>query len=311
MKMSDTDTLVNNKLFNRIMKKFQKVNELRPLHPDLIEILSQDHRTRHTYHSNAIEGNTLTLQETKVVIEEGITIGGKSLIEHLEAVNNSHAYELIEEMAKGRVEINHISIQDLHEVVARGILLDAGKYRIHNVQITGAVKRPPDFAKIPKMMDGLFKTIKGGDRNPIDMAAFLHHGFVAIHPFSDGNGRVARLLTNRFLLERGFSPIILRKEDRRKYYAFLRKADSGDLGPFTNFLAKALEESLLEFLSVTGGEDELIPLKVLSKYSKYSQEYLSLRARQGELAATKAGGIWHSTRRALREYGDKTVSANK
>jgi len=309
--MADTDTLVNELLFDRIMKKISRVNELRPLHPDLAQILSQDHRTRHTYHSNAIEGNTLTLQETKVVIEEGITIGGKSLEEHLEVVNNAHAYELIEELAKGITVINHITIQELHEIVTRGILLDAGKYRIHNVQITGAVKRPPDFAKVPKKIDELLKTIMRNNRNPIDMAAFLHHGFAAIHPFSDGNGRVARLLTNLFLLGRGFTPIILRKEDRRKYYSFLRKADSGDLGPFTNFIAKALEESLLEFLSVMGGEDELLPLKILSKYSKYSQEYLSLRARQGKLAAAKAGGIWHSTRRTLREYGDKSVSGNK
>lgn len=306
--MADTDTLIDNILLSRITEKMERINKLRPLQPNLVEILSQDIRIRHTYHSNAIEGNTLSLQETKVVIEEGITVGGKSLIEHLEAVNNASAYELIENLAKGMRGIDHITIQELHEVVTRGILIDAGKYRTHNVRITGAVKRPPDFRKILKMMDELLKTIRRADRHPIDMAALLHHGLVGIHPFSDGNGRVTRLLTNLYLLEHEFTPIILRKEERRKYYSYLGKADTGDIGPFTNFIARAVEESLIEFLSIMGGDDELLPLGILSKHSKYSQEYLSLRARQGKLAATKIGGVWHSTRRALREYGDRTVS---
>ncbi|MFQ5887798.1 MAG: Fic family protein, partial [Candidatus Hydrothermarchaeales archaeon] len=107
----------------------------------------------------------------------------------------------------------------------------------------------------------------------------------------------------------GYPPINLRKEDRMKYYKHLRSADKGNLGPFANFIAKAVDESLIHYLSIFGGEDELIPLKELAKTSPYSQEYLSLRARQGKLAAVKIGKTWHASKRALKEYSD-TLKSN-
>ncbi|VVB87533.1 Fic/DOC family protein [uncultured archaeon] len=301
--MSDTDTsLIQEKLLSRINEKIQRLNSLRPLPADAVKKLHEEMRLLHTYHSNAIEGNTLTLQETKLVLEEGITIGGKSLREHLEATNNARAFDLIEDIAKRKETIDHVVIQKIHEVVTSGILEDAGKYRTGNVRITGSPKTPPDWSKVPKLMDELIKKIAQYNRHPVEVAALLHHWFVEIHPFIDGNGRVSRLLTNLYLIANGYPPIVLKKEDRGKYYRVLRAADAGNPGLFANFIAKAEDESLTMYLSIFGGVDELLPLKELAGKTPYSQGYLSLRARQGVLDAVKIGKIWYSSRHAIEEY---------
>lgn len=301
--MSDTDTpLIHETLLSRINSKMQRLNSLRPLPADAVKRLHEELRLLHTYHSNAIEGNTLTLSETKLVLEEGITIGGKSLREHLEAINNAKAFDLIDDIAKTRTKIDHAVIQQIHEVVMKGILEDAGKYRTKNVRITGAVKTPPDWSKVIKQMDELLEEIAENERNPVEKAALLHHRFVEIHPFIDGNGRVARLLTNLYLIACGYPPIVLKTEDRAKYYRLLRAADAGNLAPFANFIAKAVDESLTMYLSIFGEADELLPLKELAKGTPYSQEYLSLRARQGILDAVKIGKAWYSSKRAIEQY---------
>ena len=151
-------------------------------------------------------------------------------------------------------------------------------------------------------MDKLIDDVSESKVHPIETASFLHHKFVAIHPFSDGNGRVARLLTNLYLISRGFPPIVLKKEDRGKYYKYLRAADAGNLNPFTNFITKSVDESLSLYLSVSGGKDELLPLKELASMTPYSQEYLSLRARQGILDAVKIGKTWYSSKNSIEQY---------
>ncbi len=310
--MSDTDTsLIQEKLLSRINSKMQRLNSLRPLPADAVKRLHGELRLLHTYHSNAIEGNTLTLSETKLVLEEGITIGGKSLREHLEATNNAKAFDLMEDIAKKRKAIDHVIIQRIHEAVTAGILEEAGKYRTKNVRITGATKAPPDWSKVVKLMDELIEKITKSKKHPAETSAFLHHRFVEIHPFIDGNGRVARLLMNLYLIAHGYPPIVLKKEDRGKYYRFLRAADAGNLAPFANFIGKAVDESLTMYLAIFGGTDELLPLKELAKETPYSQEYLSLRARQGVLDAVKIGKIWYSSKRAIEQYlsehkGEKT-----
>lgn len=302
MKSADTDTLVDAAIALRIADKKKRLDSMRPLPNGVLERLREDIRIRHTYHSNAIEGNTLSLQETKLVLEDGITIRGKSLREHLEAVNNAKGFQLIEKLASGKRSIDHVTIQEVHETITRGILEDAGNYRTQNVRITGAPKAPPNYSKIPKLLDELLDSLKKPGKSAIERAASLHHGLVAIHPFTDGNGRVSRLLTNLYLIRLGYPPIVLRKEDRKRYYKCLRDADTGNTRPFVNFIAKAVDESLTYHLSAFGGDDELMPLAILSRKTPYSQEYLSLRARQGKLDAVKIGRVWHSTKRAIREY---------
>jgi Fic family protein len=302
-KPADTDmTTAATHLMEWIRKKRERLDALRPLDRDLVEKLHEEMRVLHTYNSNAIEGNTLTLSETKLVVNEGITIGGKTLREHLEATNNAQGYDLIVRLAREQAPINHVTVQQIHEVVTRGILESAGRYRTHNVRITGAVRSPPDGKHIVREMDELTADSKEQDRSVIDMTAYLHHRFAAIHPFIDGNGRVARLLGNLYLIRHGYPPIVLDKKNRQQYYQALREADNGDLSVFTTFIARAVNESLSHYLTIAGGKEILIPLGELAKVSPYSQEYLSLAARKGLLDATKIGDTWYATWQALDDY---------
>jgi len=186
--------------------------------------------------------------------------------------------------------------------VTRGILLYTGCYRTHNVRITGAVRSPPDWHKVIPEMDRLIQEIAQHDRSVIEMTAYLHHRFVLIHPFTDGNGRVARLLGNLYLIRNGFPPIVLPHKERQHYYQALREADNGDLSAFVLFIAHATNEALSHYLSVLGDRETLISLGELAVTSPYSQEYLSLAARRGLLDATKIDDVWFSTRYALEEY---------
>ena len=295
-------TTAETHLMEWIRKKRERLDALRPLDRDLVERLHEEMRVLHTYNSNALEGNTLTLSETKLVLNEGITVGGKTLREHLEATNNAQGYDLIVRLAREQAPINHVTIQQIHEVVTRGILEHAGCYRTRNVRITGAVRSPTDWPHIVHEMDDLIAEVAQKDRPVIGMTAYLHHRFVAIHPFIDGNGRVARLLGNLYLIRNGYPPIVLDQKNRQQYYRALREADNGDLSAFTSFIARAVNESLSHYLAIAGGRETLIPLRELAKVSPYSQEYLSLAARKGLLDATKIGDSWHTTRQALDAY---------
>jgi Fic family protein len=305
MKISDTDIKINSLLFERIDKKKSFLDSKRPLPKSAVNRLHEEMRLLHTYHSNAIEGNTLTLQETKLAVEEGITIGGKSLAEHLEATGNAKAFERITRLARGHSRINLPVILEIHEIVTRGLLEDSGRYRIQNVRIAGAKKSPPDFSKVPKLMEEMIKDMAKIRAHRVVVATYLHHRLVEIHPFSDGNGRVARLMMNLLLMRSRFPPVVLKKEDRKKYYECLKRADRGNLGPFANFIGKAMDESLTLYISIFGGKNALVPLSELAKGSSYSQEYLSLRARQGFLSAVKIGRTWHSTRNELADYMER------
>ena len=142
--MTDTDTsLIQEELLARIDEKMKRLNSMRPIPADALRRLQEEMRLVHTYHSNAIEGNTLTLQETKLVLEEGLTIGGKSLREYLEASNNAKAFDRMEELAKKKCAIDHVTIQEIHEIVSRGILEDAGRYRTQECEDSRSSKGSP------------------------------------------------------------------------------------------------------------------------------------------------------------------------
>lgn len=292
-------------LLLRIDEKKHRIDSMRPLSVDVLKRLNEELRLQHTYHSNAIEGNTLTMSETQLVLEECITIGGKSLREHLEVTNNARAFDLMLNIAQEKRMIDHITIQQIHEAVTKGELEEAGRYRTKNVRIGNAIKTPPDWSKVVRLMDELIKETNERKSHPVETAAILHHRFVEIHPFVDDNGRVARLITNLYMVARGYPPIILKKEERIKYYKFLRSADTINIEPFIGFIAKAVDEGLTRHISVFGGEDELLPLKEIAKDTPYSQEYLGLRARQGVLDVTKIGRVWYSSRRAIEKMREK------
>lgn len=311
MNTADTDIIINESLLRNIEEKKRRLDSLRPLPKDAVQKLLEDLRLRHTYHSDAIEGNTLTLQETKLVLEEGITIGGKPLKDHIEARNDADAFDFIVQLVQQKKPFSQENIQKIHEIVTNGLLKDAGKYRTGNIRITGSSITPPSYTKIIPLMDDYIHIIKKLQFHPLKKAAFIHHQLVWIHPFFDGNGRVARLATNLFFMQQGYPPVVLKQEQRKIYYHALRQADNGNLSPFAELITKAMNESLQFYLSVFIDEEHLIPLKELARHSPYSQEYLSLRARQGKLDAVKLEQVWYSSIRALKEYSKRQNAPNK
>jgi len=302
MNNADADIIINESLLRNIDEKKRRLDRLRPLPKDAVQKLLEDIRIRHTYHSDAIEGNTLTLQETKLVLEEGITIGGKPLKDHIEARNDAEAFDFIVQLVQQKKPFSQERIQQIHEIVTKGLLKDAGKYRTGNVRITGSSITPPSYTKIIPLMDDYIHTIKKLQVHPLKKAAIIHYQLAWIHPFFDGNGRVARLAMNLFFMQQGYPPVILKQEQRKIYYHVLRQADKGNLSPFAEFISKAMNESLQFYLSVFIDDEHLIPLKELAQHSPYSQEYLSLRARQGKFDAVKLEQVWYSSKRALKEY---------
>lgn len=302
MNYADTDILIDSSLLQKIDEKKRRLNRLRPLPKDALQHLLEDIRLRHTYNSNAIEGNSLTLQETKLVLEEGITIGGKPLKDHIEARNDAEAFDFIVKLVQQKTPFSQETMQRIHEIVIKGLLKDAGKYRTGNVRIKGSSITPPSYTKIIPLMDDYIDTMKKLKIHPLKKAAFIHHRLVWIHPFFDGNGRVARLVANLFLMQQRYPPVIMKQEQRKTYYNVLHQADNGNLSHLAEFIAKAMNESLQLYLSVFIDDEHLIPLKELAQHAPYSQEYISLRARQGKFDAVKLEHTWYSSMRALKEY---------
>lgn len=226
----------------------------RPLPRHTVASLHEKLVLEWTYHSNAIEGNTLTLRETKVVLE-GITVGGKSLREHFEATNHRDAILYVEDIVSKVEPLSEWQIRSIHRLVLKGIDDDeAGRYRRENVVIAGASTTPPDFLHLPAEMAALIDWHeKAAAMHPVERAAELHTRFVKIHPFVDGNGRTGRLLLNFELMKAGYPPGIIRKEDRLAYYDALDTAcASGEYGDITRLVADSVQRSLDTYFAVLG-----------------------------------------------------------
>lgn len=237
--------------FKKIDEKKMKLDSKRPLNKKNINSLKNVVNLEWTYNSTGIEGNTLTLKETKIVLE-GITIGGKTIKEHLEVINHESAIEYLEELLKYKKNICEWDIKELHELVLKGIdNKNAGKYRSENVYIKGAKHIPPNFITVPELMEKLIINYSNWEGfHPIIRSALLHGEFVKIHPFSDGNGRTARLIMNMVLIQNGYVPIIIKKEDRLKYYDALDKAHiTGNYTSFIKLISNCEEKMLDRYLS--------------------------------------------------------------
>lgn len=300
---------MNDKLLNSIEGKKRELDRNRPLSPGIVRKLEEEFSIAWTYNSNAIEGNTLSLQETEVVVNEGITIGGKTVNEHFEAINHKKGIEYVKKIVEKKINISEEVIRELHRIILTSIDdLEAGNYRKHNVRIVGARHIPPQSIKIPGLMADFIEWYLNNEYSISipQMAAELHYRFVMIHPFIDGNGRVARLVMNLFLMRNGFPPAIILKVDRKRYYRVLNQANMGNLEPYNDFVGRAIERSLILYLNSIKpnlSDDQMfISLREATKYCDYSQEYLSLLARKGRLAAVKIGNEWMTTKEALEEY---------
>jgi len=296
--------LINRRIHQRVLNKKKRLDSFRPLSPTLVTRLKKQMAVEFTYHSNAIEGNTLTLHETRLVIEDGITIGGKSISEILEAKNHPEAMEFIESLVSARSEINDAIVLHIHKLIMSKIAEDAGHYRTTRVRITGASFLPPPSLEVRSKMNELLNWLKENpdEYTPIELAAVFHHRFVQIHPFTEGNGRTARLLMNVILMKAGYPFIVIvLKRDRLKYLRTLMEADLGNASAFMNFVARCVERTLDMYLDALE-EPEILTLAEASKITPYSQEYLSLLARKGALGAYKQGRIWVITKRDLDRY---------
>lgn len=243
--------LIERHLAERIEKYLNKLNSIRPFPKQTLESLKKKFEIEATYHSNAIEGNRLSLKETYLVLEKGMTIGGRSFKEHLEATNHREAIHFVEELIKEKRRITESDILNLHAIILGNINPEwAGFYRNGQVRITFAEHKPPNYKLVPKLIgevvELLNKKVRG--TKAIEVAAEIHHKLVFIHPFWDGNGRLARLLANIKLMQAGFPPIVLKKRNRLSYYNALEKADKGDLGPLTSMIAREVEHTLKEYI---------------------------------------------------------------
>jgi Fic family protein len=308
---SDIIIPMDRSLLASIEGKKRELDRLRPLPPSIVKKLKEQFLIEWTYNSNAIEGNTLSLQETELVLNRGLTIGNKSLKEHFEAINHKECIELIEEFVEKKKELNTEFIKELHKIILKNIDdYQAGVYRKTNVRILGAVHIPPDATKIERLMDEFLEWYYSNKHTMSvpELAAWVQYKFVWIHPFIDGNGRTARLLMNLVLLQNGYPPAVILNLDRQKYYRVLRQADMDKPKEFMNFIGRSIERSLVIYLnSVTPASKKkehqgYISLKEATKYCNYSLEYLSLLARTGKLPAIKFERNWMTTREAIDNY---------
>ncbi|NQT60981.1 MAG: Fic family protein [Bacteroidetes bacterium] len=306
---------MNKDLKNSIQGKKRELDRHRPLQSSIVRKLEEEFSLAWTYNSNAIEGNTLSLQETEIVINQGITIGGKTVNEHFEAINHMKGIEYLKKIVNRQENLSEEVVKRLHGIILSSISdEEAGSYRRYNVRIVGAHHLPPQAVKVPALMEEFLAWYYSNEytKSVAEIAAEIHYRFVMIHPFIDGNGRVARLLMNLYLMRNGYPPAIILKVDRKRYYRVLNEANIGTMEPYDNFIGRAIERSLILYLnSITpdiGDAKMFISLKEAAKHCDYSQEYLSLLARKGKITAVKLDNkVWMTTKEALEEYMRKKI----
>ncbi|MFH1404754.1 MAG: Fic family protein [Patescibacteria group bacterium] len=304
----------------RLEEKLAKLNKLRPLPKSAVQKLEEKFQIEMTYNSNAIEGNSLTLKETFLVINEGITVKGKPLKDHLEAKDHHSAleylYDLIDKNKKHTT--SELLIKNLHQIILQETDKEwAGRYRNANVIIGGTDHTPPDALQVPNMMRELIIWLNSQNNklDIIELSALLHHKLVYIHPFFDGNGRTARLTMNLFLMQAGYPLVVIMKTDRKKYYDVLDKADKGKYEPLVKFVAQSIERSLDIYLKTltpaTTKQEKFESLTEISKTAPFSAKYLNLLARQGKLEAHKEGRDWLTTKEAVTRYLENRTRQRK
>jgi Fic family protein len=294
--------------FERLYHKKQHLQSSRPLPTIALNKIRESLSIEWTYNSNSIEGNTMSLRETQMVLQEGITVKGKSLREHFETHNHDKAIDYLYSIINEEYTLRSIDILSLHGLVLRSIEEDfAGRIRNGGVRITGANFTPPNANKVPDLLDELIDFINTNplNLNAIELATIFHHKLVWIHPFFDGNGRTVRLSMNLLLMRCGFPPAIILKNDRKKYYEALNQANNGNYQKLTLLMCQSLERTLNIYINALPDNDtEYVEISNLVQEPNmpYGQEYISLLARTGKIDAYKEGRNWLTTREAVEDY---------
>lgn len=248
-------------MFNKLDKSKTKLDSFRPISPEIMEIIDKKFKIDWTYNSNAIEGNTFSKQETAFFLQYGLTSKGKTLKEYLEIQNHAQAIDWLKGIIKRNRPITESLIKELHALLLKGIdfiwvgppderiekKITPGKYKSrpnHVITLDGEIHKYCEPLKVPDEMEKLINFINNSRLHPIEIAAQAHYKLVAIHPFADANGRLARLLMNLLLMKEGFVPVIIRNEEREDYYKALMRADNGILTDFINLIMVEEERSL-------------------------------------------------------------------
>lgn len=283
--------------FEKLTRKKEKLDTYRPLPGELVQNLEEWLDVELTYTSNAIEGNTLSRMETALVIEKGITIEGKSLREHVEAINHKEALVHIRKLAKtGHQSIQEKDILDLHSLILKGINDQwAGRYRQVHVRIAGSTVVLPNYVKVPRLMEDFIVWLQSiAGEHPVKIAADAHHKLVSIHPWVDGNGRTSRLLMNLILLQHGYLPAIIKKEERKRYVSSIEEAQlGGSLQKFYELVIEAEDRTLDIYLWAARGktpakrfQEEEKPLHIghVAKEAGLSTSAIRYYVKQGLIA---------------------------
>lgn len=236
-------------LFAEVDALKAEIDKRRPLTQGELQRLREEFLIEYTYNSNAIEGNTLTLQETALVLE-GVTIDKKPLKDHLEAVGHRDAFLYVQDLVKDKVPFSESIIKQIHTLVLMDRPEDRGVYRRIPVRIMGAYHVPSDPILVPEQMENLIAEFAGNKKlHPIERAALFHLKFESIHPFVDGNGRTGRLILNLMLMQAGYTPINVKYSDRKRYYeAFDSYYRDNDKSSFIYLIGELLKEQLSIYL---------------------------------------------------------------
>ncbi|WP_443938085.1 Fic family protein [Pedobacter sp. MW01-1-1] len=293
----------------RLYQKKAMLDTGRPLPSSALNRIKTELSLEWTYNSNSIEGNTLSLRETQIVLQEGITVNGKSLREHFEVFNHEKAINYLYSLVNPKYTLRSLDILSLHRLVLQNIEDDfAGRLRNGNVRIVAANFTPPNANKVSDLLDELIDFVNNNTtvQNDIVLTTIFHHKLVWIHPFFDGNGRTVRLVMNLLLMRVGFPPAIILKTDRKKYYEALNQANKGSYHKLCLLMIQALERSLNIYLNAlpNTGYGEFLPIsEIISEPDfEYGHEYISLLARTGKIDAYKDGRNWLTSKEAIYQY---------
>jgi len=237
-------------LYERIELKKQELSKRRPLTQGELERLNEDFMIEYTYNSNAIEGNTLTLKETALVLR-GLTIDKKPLRELLEATQHRDAFYFVCDLVEKKVPLSESVIMEIHSIVLNDRLEERGVYRRAAVRIVGAVHVPPNPLKVPNLMEELMNEYLKSEDNAVKKIAKFHLRFERIHPFIDGNGRTGRLIANLEFMKAGYPPIDIKFTDRKEYYdCFSEYEQSGKTEKIERMFASYVLERIEEYLKI-------------------------------------------------------------
>jgi Fic family protein len=294
-------------LVSKIDERVRILRSQGKLTPDVLKQIQKYFRIKNIHHSNAIEGNRLDYGETRMVVEQGLTITGKPLKDTLEAKNLAHAMDFFEELvSKKDKPITAHDVRQIHAAILQGIDDDnGGKYRLSDVEISGSQYKPPTYIRVPDEMEKLCNWLEQitatsyeAKVSPVVLACAAHTWFVYIHPFVDGNGRTARILMNLVLMRHGYPISIITRDDRARYYDALETSHSSDLTPFISLVTDTLEESLDEYERAV--RDQL-------DKTEWARSLTSQIKTQQENKIRVQYDIWRSAMELLRSSFKQTV----